>query len=62
MKCMRGKPPVVEASGWWEAAMKKALFALMLLLVLLLPMYAGIARIRRLSRRRDEDEGDGPPV
>jgi hypothetical protein len=42
--------------------MKKALFALMLLLVLLLPMYAGIARIRRLSRRRDEDEGDGPPV
>ena len=39
--------------------MKKALFALLLLAVLLLPMYAGIARIRRLPRRRD---GEEPPA
>jgi hypothetical protein len=37
---------------------KKALVAILMLLVLLLPMYAGIARIRRLPRRRDDD----PPI
>jgi len=37
---------------------KKAVFALLLLVVLLLPMYAGIARIRRLPRRRDDEEPD----
>jgi hypothetical protein len=36
--------------------MKKAVVALLLLaMLLLLPMYAGIARIRRLPRRRDDD-------
>ena len=35
--------------------MKKAVVALLLLAMLLLPMYAGIARIRRLPRRRDDD-------
>ena len=39
--------------------MKKALVAILMLLVLLLPMYAGIARIRRLPPRQDEDE---PPT
>jgi hypothetical protein len=37
---------------------KKAVFALLLLVLLLLPMYAGIARIRRLPRRRDDEEPD----
>ncbi len=41
--------------------MKKQIVALFLLLVLLLPMFAGIARIKRLPRNRkkqqDEDEG-----
>lgn len=37
--------------------MKKQLFALALLIVLLLPMLAGIRRIRHLPRKRtDEDE------
>jgi fumarate reductase subunit D len=37
--------------------MKKQIFALFLLLVLLLPMFAGIARIKHLRRRPpDEDE------
>lgn len=37
--------------------MKKQIFALFLLLVLLLPMFAGISRIKHLRRRRrDEDE------
>jgi hypothetical protein len=35
--------------------MKKALIAILMMLVLLLPMYAGIARIRRLPRRRDDE-------
>lgn len=39
--------------------MKKALIALMMLAMLLLPMYAGIARIRRLSRRREDEPPDG---
>jgi len=37
--------------------MKKQIVAAILLLVLLLPMFAGISRIKRLPRRkRDEDE------
>lgn len=37
--------------------MKKQIFALVLLFVLLLPMFAGIARIKRLPRdkRKDDD-------
>jgi hypothetical protein len=35
--------------------MKKQLFALLLLLVLLLPMFAGIRRIKNLPRRKDDD-------
>lgn len=35
--------------------MKKAVVALLLLVMMLLPMYAGIARIRRLPRHRDDD-------
>ena len=37
--------------------MKKQVVALFLLLVLLLPMFAGIARIKRLPR----DKSDEPP-
>lgn len=38
--------------------MKKQLVAAILLLVLLLPMFAGIASIKRLPRKkRNEDEG-----
>ena len=37
--------------------MKKEIFALFLLLVLLLPMFAGISRIKHLRRRKpDEDD------
>lgn len=39
--------------------MKKAIVAILMMLVLLLPMYAGIARIRRLPRRRDDQQ---PPA
>lgn len=35
--------------------MKKTVVALLLLAMLLLPMYAGIARIRHLPRRREDD-------
>jgi len=36
---------------------KKQIFAAILLLVLLLPMFAGISRIKRMPRdRKDEDE------
>ena len=35
--------------------MKKAVIALLLLTMLLLPMYAGIARIRRLPRGKGEE-------
>lgn len=35
--------------------MKKAIIAILMMLVLLVPMYAGISRIRRLGRRRDEE-------
>jgi hypothetical protein len=39
--------------------MKKELFALFLLVALLLPMLAGIRRVRNLPReRRDEDSVD----
>lgn len=38
--------------------MKKQIVAAILLLVLLLPMFAGIARIKRLPRKKpNEDEG-----
>jgi len=40
--------------------MKKQLFALMLLLVLLLPMFAGIRRIKDIRRHRPDD--DEPPA
>ncbi len=37
--------------------MKKSLFALLLLLVMLLPMYAGLQRLRRLPpAKRPDDE------
>ena len=40
--------------------MKKQIIAAMLLLVLLLPMYAGIRRIKNLPPRpRDEDDAGG---
>ena len=35
--------------------MKKAIFALILLMMLLLPMFLGIAQIRKMPRRRDDD-------
>jgi len=35
--------------------MKKAVVALLLLALLLLPMYAGIARLKRISRHRKDD-------
>lgn len=39
--------------------MKKQIVAAILLLVLLLPMFAGIARIKRLPREtKREDEGE----
>lgn len=38
--------------------MKKELIALLLLAILLLPMLAGIRRIRNLPRRREEDKAD----
>ena len=41
--------------------MKKQIVAAILLLVLLLPMFAGIARIKRLPRGRDDDD-DQPKV
>lgn len=40
--------------------MKKQIVAAILLLVLLLPMFAGIARIKRLPRGKRR-EGDGAP-
>lgn len=36
--------------------MKKSVFAILLLLILLLPMYAGLQRIRRLPPRRKDEE------
>jgi len=36
--------------------MKKQIVALILLFVLLLPMFAGIARIRRLPREKPNDD------
>lgn len=39
--------------------MKKELIALLLLAVLLLPMWAGIRRIRNLPRERRDDRPDG---
>ena len=38
--------------------MNKGFFALLLLAVLLLPMYAGLRRIRNLPRRRDDTPPD----
>lgn len=38
--------------------MKKELIALLLLAVLLLPMWAGIRRIRNLPRQRRDDRPD----
>ena len=38
--------------------MKKQIVALILLFVLLLPMFAGIARIKRLPRDRKDDDQD----
>jgi fumarate reductase subunit D len=35
--------------------MKKAIVALLILALLLLPMYAGIARLKRLPRRKKDD-------
>lgn len=35
--------------------MKKQIVALILLVVLLLPMFAGISRIKRLPREKDDD-------
>ena len=39
--------------------MNKGFFALLMLSVLLLPMYAGLRRIRNLPRRRDKSREDG---
>lgn len=43
--------------------MKKSLFALLLLVVMLLPMYAGLQRLRRLppSEKSDRSEEDAQP-
>ena len=38
--------------------MNKGVFALLLLAVLLLPMYAGLRRIRNLPRRRQDRPDD----
>ena len=38
--------------------MKKQIVAAILLLVLLLPMFAGISRIKRLPRHRAEQDAD----
>jgi len=40
--------------------MKKQIVAAILLLVLLLPMFAGIARIKRLPRGKREDRDETP--
>ena len=37
--------------------MKKEIVAAILLLVLLLPMFAGIARIKRLPRKKRDEDG-----
>jgi hypothetical protein len=39
--------------------MKKMIFALILLLMLLLPMFWGISQIKRLPRGRADDEDKG---
>ncbi len=41
--------------------MKKQIVAVMLLLVLLLPMFAGIRRIKDLSRRKPRTDEQEPP-
>ncbi|WP_268794735.1 hypothetical protein [Sphingomonas sp. SRS2] len=42
--------------------MKKQIVAAILLLVLLLPMFAGIARIKRLPRDNPDKDEDQPKV
>jgi hypothetical protein len=40
--------------------MKKLIFALILLMMLLLPMFWGISQIKRLPRgKRSDEDGDG---